>query len=160
MLRFRPPRVSEGDHRAGSARDHHGIAQMSAQLSTPRDSDLIAQAGREIWDRRAAALRSRREGATARRRVASIDSLISLLEERHLAGERTLDRLLRQRLYRLEAEVGLPLPRKAVRARNTVRLHAALLDWQETLLDTLLPERLAFPDVHDSDWATPAPLGW
>lgn len=133
---------------------------MSAQLATPRESDLIAQAGREIWDRRTAAQRNRLEMESARRRVAAIDSLISLLEERHLAGERTLDRVLRQRLHRLEQEVGLPLPRKAMRARNTVRLHAALLDWQETLLDTILPERLSFPDVHDSDWATPTPLGW
>ena len=61
---------------------------------------------------------------------------INLLEERHLTGERSFDRNLRQRLYGLEHEVGVPLPRKAVRARNTVRLHAALLDWQETLLDT------------------------
>jgi hypothetical protein len=133
---------------------------MSAQLLTTLDPDLIAQAGREIWDCRTAAQRSRLEGATVRRRIAAIDSLISLLEERHLTGERTFDRVLRQRLHHLELEVGLPLPRKAVRARNTVRLHAALLDWQETLLDTLLPERLAFPDVHDSDWASPTPLGW
>jgi hypothetical protein len=41
-----------------------------------------------------------------------------------------------------------------------VRLHAALLDWQEMLLDQLLPERMRFPDVHDSNWGTPAPLGW
>ena len=54
----------------------------------------------------------------------------------------------------------MPLPRKAVRARNTVRLHAALLDWQETLLDALRPERLRFADVHDTDWSTPTPLGW
>jgi hypothetical protein len=133
---------------------------MSAQLATPRESDLIAQAGREIWDRRTASQRNRLETESAHRRVAAIDSLISLLEERHLAGERTLDRVLRQRLHRLEQEVGLPLPRKAVRARNTVRLHAALLDWQEMLLDEMVPERLHFPDVHDSNWATPAPLGW
>ena len=133
---------------------------MSAQPTTHRETDLIAQAGEEIWARRAAAERSRRDALTTRRRVAAIDALVGLLEERHLAGERTFDRVLRQRLYRLEAEVGLPLPRKAVRARNTVRLHAALLDWQETLLDTLMPERLAFADVHDKDWGTPTPIGW
>lgn len=133
---------------------------MSAQLKAPKDTDLIAQAGDEIWAQRAEAQRSRRDASTTRRRVAAIDALIGLLEERHLTGERTFDRVMRQRLYRLEAEVGLPLPRKAVRARNTVRLHAALLDWQETLLDTLVPERLAFADVHDKDWGTPTPIGW
>ncbi len=133
---------------------------MSAQPVTPRDTDLIAQAGREIWERRIDSLRQRQQTDLLRRRLTAIDSLITLLEERHLTGERTFDRVLRQRLYHLEQEVDLPLPRKALRARNTVRLHAALLDWQETLLDSLLPERLNFPDVHDSDWASPAPVGW
>jgi hypothetical protein len=133
---------------------------MTAQMATPMDGDLIARAGREIWDRRVASLRRRINGSRIRQRVAAIDTLLTTLEERHLTGERTFDRMLRQRLYHLEHEVGMPLPRKAVRARNTVRLHAALLDWQETLLDALRPERQEFPDVHDSDWKTPTPLGW
>ncbi|MBJ7608307.1 MAG: hypothetical protein JF887_02590 [Candidatus Dormibacteraeota bacterium] len=133
---------------------------MAAQMAPPMDGDLIARAGREIWDRRITSVRRRIDGSRIRQRVAAIDSLIGILEERHLTGERSFDRVLRQRLYNLEHEVGLPLPRKAVRARNTVRLHAALLDWQETILDALMPERLRFPDVHDNDWATPTPLGW
>jgi hypothetical protein len=134
---------------------------MSAHMAAPRnDADLIAQAGREIWDRRIASLRRRLDVSVIRRRITAVDSLINLLEERHLTGERSFDRGLRHRLHRLESEVGVPLPRKAMRARNTVRLHAALLDWQETLLDTLLPERLRFADVHDADWSTPTPQGW
>lgn len=133
---------------------------MSAQMATPMDGDRIARAGSEIWERRTSAMRRRLGGSRVRNRVTAIDSLVATLEERHLRGERTFDRVLRQRLYRLEDEVGLPLPRRATRARNTVRLHAALLDWQETLLDEMVPERLSFPDVHDSDWGTPAPLGW
>ena len=134
-------------------------AQMATQ-ATQIDADQIARAGREIWDRRIASVRRRLQGSRIRQRVTAIDSLINVLEERHLTGERNFDRNLRQRLHRLEQEVGMPLPRKAVRARNTVRLHAALLDWQETLLDSLVPERSHFPDAHDSDWATPTPLGW
>ncbi|MGH7723468.1 MAG: hypothetical protein ACRENL_11685 [Candidatus Dormibacteria bacterium] len=133
---------------------------MSAQLAAPRDTDLLAQAGREIWERRMAALRNRLDTSRIRHRITAIDSLINLLEERHLTGERSFDRILRQRLYRLEHEVGVPLPRKAVRARNTVRLHAALLDWQETLFDAMVPERMRYPDAHDSDWSTPTPQGW
>ena len=129
-------------------------------MAATRDSDLIARAGREIWERRKVSLRRRLDGSAIRRRISAIDSLINLLEERHLTGERSFDRNLRQQLYGLEHEVGVPLPRKAVRARNTVRLHAALLDWQETLLDALRPERLRFADVHDTDWSTPTPLGW
>jgi hypothetical protein len=134
---------------------------MSAQLAAnPMNPDLIARAGREIWDRRITSLRRRVDGSRIRRRIKAIDSLINQLEERHLTGERSFDRVLRQRLYRLEDEVGVPLPRKAIRARNTVRLHAALLDWQETLLDSMVPERQHFPDAHDNDWATPHPVGW
>lgn len=133
---------------------------MAAQLAAPIEADLIARASREIWERRMASLFRRREGSVMRRSLTAIDSLINVLEERHLTGERNLDRALRQRLKGLEDEIGLPLPRKAVRARHTVRLHAALLDWQETLLDALLPERLGFPDVHDADWSDPTPQGW
>jgi hypothetical protein len=133
---------------------------MSAQLVAPLEADRIAQASREVWERRMASLFRRQEGSVIRRRITAIDSLINILEERHLTGERSFDRVLRQRLIRLQDEVGVPLPRRAVRARHTVRLHAALLDWQETLLDTLLPERLRFPDVHDADWSNPTPQGW
>lgn len=41
-----------------------------------------------------------------------------------------------------------------------MRLHAALLDWQEMLLDSLLPKRLSFADIHDSNWAVPMLVGW
>ncbi len=119
---------------------------MSAQLAaSPVNPDLIARAGREIWDRRISSLRRRVDGTRIRRRIKAIDSLIDQLEERHLTGERSFDRGLRQRLYSLEHEVGIPLPRKAIRARNTVRLHAALLDWQETLLELDGPRAPALP---------------
>ncbi|MHB8718558.1 MAG: hypothetical protein ACYDAC_06670 [Candidatus Dormibacteria bacterium] len=137
-----------------------GVITMHADMPAGPGGDLIARAGHEIWERRTDARRSRADANRVRQRVTAIDSFISVLEERHLTGDRVLDRVLRQRLQHLEAEVGLPLPRKAVRARNTVRLHAALLDWQEEMLDALLPERLAFADVHDDDWATATPLGW
>ena len=121
---------------------------------------MIADASREIRLRSAESERSRAEASRNRRRIAAIDAFIGELEERHLGGERTFDRLLHQRLRHLEREVGLPLPRRATRARNTVRLHAALLDWQEAFLDVVLPERLGYADVHDSDWANPHPVGW
>jgi hypothetical protein len=86
-----------------------------------------------------------------RHRLAPVDDFISLLEERNLNGERTLDRGLREQLCTLEAVVGAPLPGQAARARNTAGLHAALLDWQGTLLDSLLPERLRYYDLRDGD---------
>lgn len=126
---------------------------MCLQMVAPADpGGAIADASREIHDQRHAAVVRQVSGMRTRRRIAAVDEMIAALEERHLVGERTFDRVLRQRLHHVEREVGSPLPRKAVRARNTVRLHAALLDWQETLLDEAVPERQLFPDAHDSDW--------
>lgn len=135
---------------------------MTAAYATAADpiADIIARASQEIWDRRIASLHRRVEAAGSRRRIAAIDAFIEVLEDRNLEGTRTVDRLLRRRLHNLVREVGLPLPRKALRARTTPRLHAAMLDWQEELLDTVLPQRLSFADVHDSDWSTPHPVGW
>lgn len=121
---------------------------------------MIADATHEIRLRSAEWERSRAQASRNRARIAAIDAFIGELEERHLSGERTFDRLLHQRLRHLERAVGLPLPRRAIRARNTVRLHAALLDWQEAFLDLAIPERLGYADVHDSDWANPHPVGW
>src|ERR1035437_5133277 len=64
---------------------------MAAQLASQMDGDLIAQAGREIWERRIDDRRRRADGSQVRRRVAAIDRLINDLEERHLTGERTFD---------------------------------------------------------------------
>ncbi|MBJ7608038.1 MAG: hypothetical protein JF887_01215 [Candidatus Dormibacteraeota bacterium] len=122
------------------------------------DANLIGRAVREMWQRRIADVRERGARSRIRRQVAAVDALVTLLEERNLSGNRIFDRPLRQRVHQLQEEIGLPLPRNVVRARNTVRLHAALLDWQESLLDLLIPQRAHLPDAHDSngDEATPA----
>jgi hypothetical protein len=131
---------------------------MAGDVGALNSGSTIVSAGMEIWERRMASLRQRLDRSRLRQRLAAVDQMIDVLEERHLVGNRAVDRVLRRRLHSLEAEVGIPLPRKAVRARNTVRLHAALLDWQETVLDALLPERLSFPDVHDVERTAPVPL--
>lgn len=122
------------------------------------DANLIGRAVSEMWERRIADVRERDARSRIRRQVAAVDALVTLLEERNLTGNRIFDRSLRQRVHQLQEEIGLPLPRNVVRARNTVRLHAALLDWQESLLDLLIPQRALLPDAHDSngDEATPA----
>ena len=131
---------------------------MAGDATAYRGSSLLVTAGVEIWERRIASWRHRIDRSRIRQRIAAVDEVIEVIEERHLRGNRALDRMLRHRLRNLEQEVGMPLPRKAVRARNTVRLHAALLDWEETVLDALLPERLSFPDIHDVERTAPTPL--
>ena len=106
----------------------------------------------EAWTLQMASMQQRMDGSGHRHIFAAVDALTGLLEERNLGGRRTIDRELRERLRVLEAEIGLPLPRKVIRARTTTRLHAVLLDLRETLLDLFRPDRLAYPDVHDKDW--------
>lgn len=129
----------------------HPFAEPANPDDGPHPVAPIARASSEIRRFVEAAQRAAVRRAQARRRVAAIDELLAVLEARHLLRQRTMDRLLRARVRRLEQEVGLPLPRKVVRARNTVRLHAALLDWQEEVLDHVAPWRRRFPDVAADD---------
>lgn len=56
-------------------------------------------------------------------------------------GTRDIDEAIRAELDRLPRAVGVPLSSDVRLARNTRRLHAALLDWQATVLDALQPAR-------------------
>lgn len=112
-----------------------------------RESNDTARA---VWGRRVSP-RDRLGALRLRHRLAPVDDFINLLEERNLNGECTLDLGLREQLRGLEATVGAPLPGEAVRACNSAGLHAVLLDWKGTLLDSLLPERLKFYDHRDGD---------
>ena len=114
---------------------------------------MIGSAAQDLWSARRDALMRTARAARDRRRVEAIDEMLDILEHMHLNRERTIDRLIRTRLRRLEDEVGLPLPRKVVRARNTVRLHAALLDWQDVVLDEVVPGRRELLD-HDAAMET------
>ncbi|HET9051723.1 MAG TPA: hypothetical protein VFO60_08465 [Candidatus Dormibacteraeota bacterium] len=120
---------------------------------------MIADAAREVRATSSAARRRLVLHARARRRVAAIDEMLDVLELMHLQRNRVIDRVVRCRLRRLETEVGLLLPRAVVRARTTVRLHAALLDWQDVVLDEVVPGRrdlLAFDDTADDSGGTPS----
>jgi hypothetical protein len=102
---------------------------------------MISIAARQAWEARSESKMAALERARTRRRVAAIDEMLEELERMHLDRNRVISRMIRLRVRRLEQVVGLPLPRRVVRARNTVRLHAALLDWQEEVLDVVVPVR-------------------
>jgi uncharacterized membrane protein len=69
-------------------------------------------------------------------------ALVQTVEEINLSGRgRQPDPLIPHRLRRLEAAIGRPVPDAVQRARNAHRLHAALMDWQEDLLDEAYPAR-------------------
>jgi len=113
---------------------------MLDQFGT-RSPERIAMANWQIRNQTLASISRRLTESRIRQQRTVIDELIAVLEERNLNGERRVDWAVRQRLRRLEAEVGLRVPQKLLRARNTARLHGALLDWMETVLDELIPER-------------------
>jgi hypothetical protein len=103
--------------------------------------ERIAMANRQIRKQSVASISRRLAEARTRQQLSVIDELIALLEERNLDGERRIDQVVRKWLRRLETEIGTPVPRRVLRARNTVRLHGALLDWMETALDELIRAR-------------------
>jgi hypothetical protein len=71
-----------------------------------------------------------------------VDALVETVEEINLSGRgRQHDPLIPHRLRRLEAEIGRPAPEAVHRARNGLQLHAALMNWQEELLDEACPAR-------------------
>lgn len=71
--------------------------------------------------------------------LVAIDRLIEGLELRHLAGRTFLDDRVCQELERLSALV--PLTDDITGAADTRRLHAALLDLQEEVLEAVIPSR-------------------
>jgi hypothetical protein len=101
----------------------------------------------EAWD----AARERRAEAQRRRRaVHMVDELLEALEEINLVGRgRVEDPLLALRVRRLERVIGRPAPAKSREARTAVKLHEALLDWQETLLDEALSDRAAYTRLDE-----------
>lgn len=120
-------------------------------VADPAGAGLIGRASRDYWTARGQQLEQQRRRRRAFERLHAIDDVLEELEQRHLQGNREYDRQVRARIRGLEFQVGLPLPRKVARARNTVRLHAALLDWQELVLDDLVPERAVLPDLEDDE---------
>ena len=95
----------------------------------------------QLRTNRLATLRQHCIRMRTQQKIAVIDELIEVLEEHNLEGERRIDRGVRKMVRRLEDELNVPLPRQVLRARNTARLHGAVLDWMETVVDQLIPER-------------------
>jgi hypothetical protein len=113
----------------------------------------IARASADYSRNRDAWLSDRLLVEARRRIVRAVDALVDTVEEINLSGRgRQVDPLIPHRLRRLEAEIGRPVPETVLRARNGHRLHAALMDWQEELLDEACPDRRFHGDA-DRDLA-------
>jgi hypothetical protein len=107
---------------------------------------------RALTDRRADAGRTLREAAVgsdvtagrrgeARRGIDAIDAVLESVEQHHLARRPRSVPPLPEWIATLEQEGGLSIPSYILGLRNTKRLHGALLDWQDELLNVALPWR-------------------
>ena len=86
--------------------------------------------------------------AWARRCLQAIDQCLNELEELHLEDRHLARQLACQRVVDvLVGRTGVRPPDDVTSARSSYALHAALLDWQGSLLDQLVPNRQQrFPD--------------
>jgi hypothetical protein len=97
----------------------------------------------------------------ARRGIEAVDMVLEAVEQHHLARRPRAVPPLAEWIAWLEREGGLSVPARILEMRNTVRLHGALMDWQDELLDTALPGRQQLACADDdrdaeqrrhSDW--------
>jgi hypothetical protein len=77
----------------------------------------------------------------ARRGIDAIDVVLEAVEQHHLARRPRSVPPLPEWVATLEQQGGLPIPSYILGLRNTKRLHGALLDWQDELLNIALPGR-------------------
>jgi hypothetical protein len=111
----------------------------------------IARANADQERFRDAWLARRRLEVAERRALHAVDAFVQTVEEINLSGRgRQPDPLIPHRLRRLEAAIGRPVPEAVHRARNGHRLHAALMDWQEHLLDEAYPARKLLGAVDEA----------
>jgi hypothetical protein len=135
------------------------VTSVAAPASTVRGPSIV-RATADYSRHRGAWLADRRLQEARRHAVRAVDALVETVEEINLSGRgRQHDPLISHRLRRLETEIGRPVPEAVLRARNGHRLHAALLDWQEELLDEACPGRRLHGAVDEAltervvDWS-------
>jgi|SRR5579884_260634 len=78
-----------------------------------------------------------------------LERLLENIETRNLARDRMVTEEMWQELHSLDRVLPVRAPARLWNARNTARLHGAILDWEEELLDEVAPQRLAYDDRHE-----------
>ncbi len=96
---------------------------------------------------------------TARHLLRIIDDLLGDLEDLHEAGQYLRRRRTCQQFVgRITRPLRVMPPDQVLAARTSFALHAALLEWQATIFDRLVPgRRELFPDLQEQDeWTVPS----
>ncbi len=95
---------------------------------------------------------------TARPLLRAIDDLLGDLEDLHEAGQcLKRRRTCQQFVGRITRRLRVAPPDEVLAARTSFALHAALLEWQATIFDRIVPGRRdLFPDLQEPDeWTVP-----
>lgn len=100
------------------------------------------------------AANARAVGQEERRRlrilhVQRLERVLETVEMHNLQRDRQVPPTMWRELAELEGLLPVPAPPALWQARNTARLHDALLDWEADLLDEIAPHRGAYEDTHD-----------
>ena len=81
--------------------------------------------------------------------LARLERVVEDVEMRNLHRDRQVPPEMWQQLQELDSTLPVRAPAALWRARNTARLHDALLDWEADLLDEVAPHRVDYEDTHD-----------
>jgi hypothetical protein len=81
--------------------------------------------------------------------LARLERVVEDVEMRNLHRDRQVPAEMWQQLQELDSALPVRAPASLWRARNTARLHDALLDWEADLLDEVAPHREDYDDTHD-----------
>jgi hypothetical protein len=81
--------------------------------------------------------------------IQRLERVLDSVEHHNLQRDRQVPPAMWKQLAELEGALPVPAPPALWQARNTARLHDALLDWEADLLDNVAPQRVAYDDTHD-----------
>ena len=87
-----------------------------------------------------------------RRRLAQMQRLERILEDvemHNLQRDRQVPPEMWKELSQLDEVLPVRAPARLWQARNTARLHDAILDWEGELLDEVAPHRRSYDDTRD-----------
>lgn len=84
-----------------------------------------------------------------RQQLHRLESMVERMEAKNLARDRKVSTELWEELTDLEQRLPVRAPAALWKARTTVHIHGALLDWEGQLLDHVAPQRNVYDDRHD-----------
>jgi hypothetical protein len=81
--------------------------------------------------------------------VQRLERVVEAVELRNLHRDRQVPETMWRELAELDVTLPVRAPKELWQARNTARLHDALLDWEAELLDKVAPQRREYADTRD-----------